>query len=628
MIAPFGVGSLITSVEGVSAIVAGLDHWIDSGEESFDESEFISDEWRLSRELGVDRFILPPDFRVPFGYSTKDSPNSFLALPALRFPLWNFCPSCKTMAKVSPYEMGLRSCGSCEKKKNNGEMKYASKVVQIQFLALCRQGHIQDFPYREWVHREVSPSCRGDLKVSFSGATLATQRVKCDCGKSRSFDGIFGTIDTEGTMTNLSNRLSSGETYLCQGIRPWLDDFQGEGCDEQLIGGIKGAINNYYAHVRSAIYLPKNVVGAPSELIELLQRKEFSNFLEATDGISGQKVLEMMQRLPGLRDLIRSYVERFDVASAIDAVRTTEPSLSEESELHVEGDRLKLAEYECFTSGESVASQMLKMEEISIGAYSGNTVSKLFSKVVLIDRLKETRALVGFSRIRPDLEKPLGELRKMLRRSEGPHDRWLPAYEVYGEGIFLDLNTEALRAWAQQAEVAERVEALRGSDSFLSQYPNVTDSTFLPRLVALHTLAHLLINQMVFGSGYAAASLRERIYCLPTDSDQDGTNGILIYTASGDSEGSMGGLVRSGKPGKFETLLEASLDGAQFCSSDPVCMEFGEQGQGPDSLNLAACHNCALLPETSCERFNTFLDRALIVGSFKERRLGLLNGQD
>ena len=162
------------------------------------------------------------------------------------------------------------------------------------------------------------------------------------------------------------------------------------------------------------------------------------------------------------------------------------------------------------------------------------------------------------------------------------------------------------------------------SDTFTSIYPNVTDETFLPRLITLHTLSHLLINEMIFESGYSAAALRERIYCSTNSENGFSANGLLIYTASGDSEGSMGGLVRLGQPGRFELIVESALDKAIFCSSDPVCMEMGEQGQGPDSLNLAACHSCALLPETSCEMFNTFLDRALIIGSFDEQTLGLL----
>jgi hypothetical protein len=96
--------------------------------------------------------------------------------------------------------------------------------------------------------------------------------------------------------------------------------------------------------------------------------------------------------------------------------------------------------------------------------------------------------------------------------------------------------------------------------------------------------------------------------------------GILIYTAAGDSEGTLGGLVRMGEPGRLEGVLENALAHAAWCSSDPVCIE--SKGQGPGSCNLAACHGCALLPETACEEYNRFLDRALVVGGLGKSELG------
>jgi hypothetical protein len=100
-------------------------------------------------------------------------------------------------------------------------------------------------------------------------------------------------------------------------------------------------------------------------------------------------------------------------------------------------------------------------------------------------------------------------------------------------------------------------------------------------------------------------------------------SGVLIYTADGDSEGTMGGLVRMGKPGNIESVFRRAIENAKWCSADPVCMELGSKsGQGPDSCNLAACHNCALVPETACEEFNRFLDRGAVVGDFDQSATG------
>jgi len=133
-----------------------------------------------------------------------------------------------------------------------------------------------------------------------------------------------------------------------------------------------------------------------------------------------------------------------------------------------------------------------------------------------------------------------------------------------------------------------------------------------PKFILLHTFAHILINQFSYECGYGSSALRERIYC-DSEFPDNAMNGILIYTASGDSEGSLGGLVRQGQPGNLENIVRNSLVTAQWCSFDPVCID--SPGQGPDSCNLAACHGCSLLPETSCEEGNRLLDRAMLIGT-------------
>ena len=103
-------------------------------------------------------------------------------------------------------------------------------------------------------------------------------------------------------------------------------------------------------------------------------------------------------------------------------------------------------------------------------------------------------------------------------------------------------------------------------------------------------------------------------------------SGILIYTASGDSEGTLGGLVRQGRPDAFPRVFKKAVNSAKTCSNDPVCIM--SHGQGRDSLNLAACHACALLPETCCEERNAFLDRGLIIGTFEHPNIGFWSANE
>jgi hypothetical protein len=193
---------------------------------------------------------------------------------------------------------------------------------------------------------------------------------------------------------------------------------------------------------------------------------------------------------------------------------------------------------------------------------------------------------------------------------------WLPAVEVLGEGLFLSLEEGRLVTWEEHDAVAARTAEMdrRIDRSFMaSRFRAKTGPRLTPRYLLLHTLAHVLIRRLAFESGYSAASLRERIYARDPGGD-DGVPmaGLLIYTAAGDSEGTLGGLVRQGEPPRFaRTLLEALAD-ARWCSADPLCSE--SKSTSLSGLNFSACHACSLVAETSCETGNFLLDRAVLVG--------------
>lgn len=229
-------------------------------------------------------------------------------------------------------------------------------------------------------------------------------------------------------------------------------------------------------------------------------------------------------------------------------------------------------------------------------------------------KLQETRAFVGFSRAEPS-EMPISERKKMLRLGS---ENWLPAIQVHGEGIFFEFNKEAVEEWAQRPAVLARLRNLQDSYRNSKFGANVTGD-LRPEFVLIHTFAHLIINQLSFECGYGSSSIRERIYCEKAENEY-GMYGVLIYTASGDSEGSLGGLVRQGAKDHIEDTIRDAVRNAAWCSSDPVCIQ--SYGQGPESCNLAACHNCALLPETCCECGNRLLDRGTVVGTLDNKSIG------
>jgi hypothetical protein len=241
-------------------------------------------------------------------------------------------------------------------------------------------------------------------------------------------------------------------------------------------------------------------------------------------------------------------------------------------------------------------------------------------RVRSIDVLRETRALRGFTRVNDDVLRLSVGKALLRRRPLRPEQDWLPAYVVKGEGIYFELDHGRLAAWDARTEVQGRANKIADKYGVAAHQRGLQDRPLTPRFILLHTLGHLLINRLIFTCGYSSASLRERLYVSTTQGRQ--MAGLLIYTAAGDSEGTMGGLVRMVRPDNLRSVFAAAISDAQWCSTDPVCMDAGERGQGPDSCNLAACHGCALLPETSCEEFNRFLDRGLVIGTFDDPTLG------
>ncbi len=269
-------------------------------------------------------------------------------------------------------------------------------------------------------------------------------------------------------------------------------------------------------------------------------------------------------------------------------------------------------EYETLRKSRDTDSLIVKEQHVEFDRYPGLAG---VGRLCLVEKLLETRVMTGFSRVKPSDGVYNKETSNHLLWKRAPTENtWLPAYVTRGEGIYFELDSQKVKRWETIPEVVARIQRLQDNQQKADEKRGV--STFdpvSPRFVLLHTLAHLMINQLVFNCGYSSTALRERLFV--SDDNDHPMAGVLIYTASGDSEGTMGGLVRMGQPGNLSNVMVEALEKARWCSSDPICMEVGANGQGPDSCNLAACHNCALVPETSCEQFNRFLDRWTVVGS-------------
>lgn len=604
------VGGLTTTTDGSSLIGAGLDHWFKTADGqplSDDEvSEFVVEEWRLQEALGVCEFRLPPDYRPrrKHAYEKSEQKNLELSIPYLRFPRWYFCPlaHCKRMSEVPLAQVSHPMCPSCAAKQRR------QRMIPVPFIAACNQGHLQDFPWNEWLHRTLHPVCKGPLY--FSTAALASRiQVSCECGAERYMGNILF-----GSSGNSNISISDSEKICCDGKRPWLGDDKPAGCGLPLRATLRGSSHVYFPIVRSAIHIPRDTARKDLiELVELLRSPDLSPLwtnlyqavglplekvaLSLTDGYKLKRRYTFDEVLEGLKVIVE--------ADNAQTVGTEQPRPFDET-------AFKHFEYQTIRAGKE--SPELQLKKIALSQFASR-IAQDFDEIILVKRLRETRAFAGFSRLEPDSPKRPDELLDFLWRNPPEADkRWLPAYVVYGEGIFLRFNNQRLHAWEERPEVVDRIKPVIEHYEQARLKKGYRTREISPRLLLLHSFAHALINRLTFYCGYSAASLRERLY-VSSAADTE-MSGILVYTAAGDSEGTMGGLVRMGEPGRLENVVYRAIEQATWCSGDPVCMEIGNsQCQGLDGCNLAACHCCLLVPETSCELFNRFLDRWVLVGN-------------
>ena len=608
-IVPYGVGAIVDFPDE-SLMAAGLDVWLsevtegDARKKILDATEIVDGrlQRRLTAQYGrpIRRFLTPIEAppRGNFAAAHSDTVATGL-MPFVRFPEWHFCTRCRLLWKVpwnTPTNDARRRCNG-QIRLSKGEAKFCADLkpdyrkptlVPVRFAVACDAGHISDFPWIEWLHANAGQCVAGSgeiFLVSTGGAGLDGIEVRCSkCPERRTLRGAFR-----------QNKLRSILQQGCPGTRPWLGpDALEPDCtrDPQVIQ--RGASNIYFPKIVSSILIPPH-----SEHLRML-----------VDRPEVWTVIEVLSKNSGLADdvALAALADAYNVE--LDAFRAVViAKLDEESGATTAApteEQYRSTEYQAFLGNRPPREDRrdFDISPIPVPDYLAPFES-YFSDIVLIPRLRETRVLEGFTRLVP----PEATASDLSPLSIEPKS-WLPGVEVRGEGIFLTLNRDTLADWHRSNSdfIEIRVAAIGKRLRTTCLERNMAIRVLPANFLLLHTLAHLLIRQLSFDCGYDSSSLRERLY-----SSDDGMNGILIYTASGDSEGSMGGLVRQGKPRRLERTVWAAIENAKFCSSDPLCLS--SDGQGVNGLNLAACHACCLLPETSCEEGNRLLDRALIIGT-------------
>ncbi|WP_328433537.1 DUF1998 domain-containing protein [Streptomyces sp. NBC_00425] len=577
---PFGVGAVF-DIQGESFVATGIGDWPQKGRQRVESP-------RLAGRLGVTGFYAAPP-TANDRFDTPDAPGA----PYIRFPSWLFCGSCRRMKRwrIADEKPGQPPrCPSCSPGRT---------LAPMRFVQICAAGHLGDVDWWFWAHSRQEAGERrqcGEREklcflVSERASGLEALCVSCTakgCGASRDLLDILGT-----------------HGMRCSGRNPWQRAKEAVECAMPVQIVQRTAGNLYYPVVHSALDIPESDTPASHGDEELAARVREHDLWVSLCRIAGTARADvfrtMIQEDTGADDrlldamLAEETGQPLPVVSSDPAATPVRPDLSRE-------------EWTAFTAPAMPATRDFALRETTLGlgqetAEPWAGLHRRIGRVVLVDRLREVRALSGFSRVSPDATLVPADTSRRLK--------WLPAVEVFGEGILLTLDKNELTAWEGDTDVRRRVAGMRADFDRSFQKDRLqalTGEELSARFVLLHTLAHLLIRQLSFESGYTTASLRERVYARP-EQDQ---YGVLVYTAAGDAEGTLGGLVQQGEPPRLAETLLRMTEAAAWCSADPLCAE--HTGQGFGNLNRAACHACALLPETSCETGNTLLDRALVIG--------------
>lgn len=579
LITPYGIGSIVPLADEEFYLVAGLDEWRYYG--TYPNYE-IKEE-RLCKRLGVKSLRMPPD-----------SDNKQAIIPGIRFPNNFYCPKCGTVIELQPFKP-IPMC-HCSSK--------PIKMVPDRFIVVCPEGHLDDFPIGFWIHKKsnlVWDKERCKIKRSYgrTGGLASDITYRCSCGASGHMAEAMG----KGALKRAGIK--------CYGKMPWLGSYT-EDCSadpEELRVTLRGSTNVWFPITRSSIYIPTHIQNRIPDILYNSIKSAYSNGGATSDSVL---VAFLSHTASSLQVDVQSLIDEFKLRYQQDV----DSSVPTDGNDEISEDQYRQCEYENLIRTSGSDSEEFNSKAFPSSDYS-SIIQHSFDTVAIVTKLRETRALVGFSRLIPQEDIKIADAKKKLYLN---NENWLPAITVYGEGLFLNFKSKAIAQWSNQECVQKRIDILNKAFHKNSLWKD--SGNLRPEFVMIHTFAHIIINQLSFECGYGSSSLRERIYCEKSE-NKIKMNGVLIYTASGDSEGTLGGLAAQGKKGILDDVVTAAIENARWCSSDPICIE--SLGQGTDSCNLAACHNCALLPETSCEFSNRLLDRALLIGTPEEPEIGFFN---
>jgi hypothetical protein len=572
----FGPGAML-DLPNHSVLIAGLDFWSKGGEEIIEPR--LTDKLAKILDLPTLRLFTPPT-------EQEDPTAPPTGIDCFQFPEWFITqdvessdPESSSRSRMLVHRKALTRGKFIDRNRKK------RPVVPVRFVRACRCGHIGDIDWYTFVHSGPNDCAtkHRQLWIDERGTSgdLTEVWIRCECGKA------------ERNMAQAA-KLQDRALGHCDGYRPWLGPFTKEKCGEPNRLLIRTASNAYFPQKLTVISLPdrdQTVNQAIDSAWEYLEAVETIEELQYE-----RKKAKVKAALEGISD-----EEAFAEVEFRRGGRTKDEK------------KVKAAELETLIAskeelGEDRPNSNFFARALPRAAWNSPSMQDI-TRVVLVHRLREVVAQVGFTRFEaaaPDIE---GELEMGVRRASLAREvSWLPAVENKGEGVFIQFKTEAIEQWMSRADVQSRGQQLDAGFSRWRDEHQGSHRVFpgMPYIM-LHSFSHMLITAVALECGYPASSIRERIYALPGIG-----YGVLLYTGTADSEGTLGGLIQVGR--RIHEHIRKALELGELCSNDPVCAQHEPESTHEHRfLHGAACHGCLLIAETSCEQQNDFLDRALVV---------------
>jgi len=641
-----GVGSIIETTHG-ALLIRKFDKWkyfilIKKNKIELEENMIIYDD-RLLQRLQYYFPDLNQIVKVPANYSAIYNTS----LPKLKnhivnaeyFPKWMYCNNCGSFMHINDWYKGWKNvypskdinkindsfippqCYKCYQKayKNKTKRRYYF-LEQVRFILTAPNGEMRDLPWELWTNLTRSQKntdgekqnansiifngkccnkqdlryIKSDKFSDFAGIRIQCKNPECKTkGEQVSLVGLFGLrypdFDENGKVKQIVDE--EGNIVLDNKGNPQRILFKPV---------IRSSNSVYYPLITSSLYLPSIII-----------KKEIKD-----------KVKTLYEDADFTIEQIRKTINKKEELQ-ITKKQIIEILFPENKDFIKEVD-YRLREYQYLTTNKSSEDNNLVYEKEISDMLNNFSVKKLLK----IKRLKMTSVQTGYSRQEPIdkdlfLENSMDDFIKIGKLSikakytstEGKHTKLLPGVESFGEGIFIEFAPKDLTNWFKKQyknrSFMKRLQTLKNNAEdteykFSEEKAKMIHTpAYLAKFIFIHTFSHILIKELEFLAGYPSASLSERLYI-----NEKEMQGLLIYTIAG-AEGSFGGLISQANSDRFIKILNSALVRAKDCASDPIC--YNSEGQGIGGLNLAACYSCCLLPETSCEEFNSFLDRALLI---------------